>query len=318
MRLKNRHPIAPEELMAYYDGQLDSRRRGTVEEHLKACPQCRSLLESFKSAEAEIFRAEQVEAPEGYFDTFALRVADRIARRPQPAPRPWLLRWGWLPAAATAAFAIVFILSHELYRTPPVYQTIATKRLIPIPIAPEPRSDEYFYQEEFVEIWDRADDTLASQGSAPCSEAGESLSQEIDTERSAAAGPEAKDRQLEAKKTKSLAPETVQPAAPITSPRPWPSTEVDQKPQREAARDASSAIRLGASKEIARKAAARIVVKKISHRRKTLPVKFYRPQDDDICSTTEIAHLEAVIIHLPNGVPVPPPEVQPALIIRLP
>jgi len=50
-----------------------------VEGHLKACSECRSLLETMDLAERAVARAESTEPPEGYFANFASRVANRIA-----------------------------------------------------------------------------------------------------------------------------------------------------------------------------------------------------------------------------------------------
>lgn len=319
MRLKNKHPITPEELMAFWEDQLDPHRRRTVAEHLKICPECQTLLEGLQLAEQELARAEQVEAPEGYFDSFASRVANRIAgKRLAPARRPWLLRWGWLPAAATAALALVLIFSHELYRTPPVYESAQSKVTIPIPIAPEPRSPEELYREELVITSGQAPDTVVSpQPFLP--QAGASHTPEVAAQRLAAEPPEATDRQLEDKKSKSLVSATGRPAASAPSPQPVSivSAEPPKKSEAEEARDATSASRVISTREADQNTPSRTIVRKILTRKIPRQERFYQPQDDDTCSPVAATYIQVVVIHLPDGGQTPPPQVEPALVLRL-
>ena len=40
---RNPHPIEPEEVMSYLDGELDETRAAAVAEHLEACSECQAL-----------------------------------------------------------------------------------------------------------------------------------------------------------------------------------------------------------------------------------------------------------------------------------
>jgi hypothetical protein len=58
----NNHPLRPEELMAYLDGELLPARAGTAEEHLEQCDECRTLRAELESVSGQM-REWQVEVP---------------------------------------------------------------------------------------------------------------------------------------------------------------------------------------------------------------------------------------------------------------
>ncbi len=111
----NQHKFTPEQLSAYLDGQLGETERQELERHLGQCPDCRTILEKLSQTDQSVQRAEKVTAPAGYFDTFGSGVANRIAaRKLRTAKAPWLVRWGWLPAAATVAGLALILIRGDL------------------------------------------------------------------------------------------------------------------------------------------------------------------------------------------------------------
>ncbi len=334
--------------MAFLDGELNSVRRGAVEEHLKTCPQCCSLLESLELAERQVVQAEKVEAPEGYFTTFASRVANRIAGEELASRRrPWLLRWGWMPAAAATAFAAVMVLSHGFYDKPMVRQAALERKVIPIPIAPEPRMPkteavlETYYVEmpaEPAEEGLRSEkDRLAASGPvqpAPAAappaatpEVAGAPADEIPTpaRTRAASSPglvdmsgapsapptlEAKSKTAGAAKRSApeASPETVEktqaPSAPALEAKELGSSKRDDRDKAEPGRPPQTMETRTRLVRIRQTGASRVL----------LPAE----PDEDICRTPDIAAVEAIVIHLPNGGQSRPPEVEPALRIRLP
>src|SRR5262249_21690457 len=59
----NIHPIEPEELMAYLDGELPAAETTTAMSHLDLCTECQALAADFRSISQELM-AWEVESPE--------------------------------------------------------------------------------------------------------------------------------------------------------------------------------------------------------------------------------------------------------------
>lgn len=338
--------------MAFMDGELNLIRRKAVEEHLKTCPECRAMMESLELAESEVAKAEKVEAPDGYFTSFASRVANRIAGRElATARRPWILRWGWMPAAAAAAFAAVMVLSHGFYDQPLVRQVNLERKVIPIPIAPEPRAPETaavlksYYEEAPVapatgiEPSER-DRTAASGAARPAppvsSEVAEISANEVSavtrtraisstglvemagspaSPPSAADVSDAKAKRAAADELRSAEPaleiaDKTQPQEPATSPG-----DMDEVMAKKEDEHLSEANRKGDATGRLLPPRGRLVrIRQVGGSRVLLPVE---PAPDS-CPEPEVAAVEAIVIHLPNGGETQPPEVEPALRICLP
>jgi hypothetical protein len=84
-----------EQLSAYLDGELPEAERAVVEAHVRDCVPCSQWLSELQGVD-ECAQEMEVEAPEGYFDTFPTRVRARLAER----RRPRLPVWTWAAAAA--------------------------------------------------------------------------------------------------------------------------------------------------------------------------------------------------------------------------
>ena len=93
------HPLAPESVMAYLDGELSAAQAVDAAAHLRQCAECRDLADGLRSV-SQALPAWEVEAPG---ERVAQGVMDALRARPQPpAPRKWfgLPRWAWGLASA--------------------------------------------------------------------------------------------------------------------------------------------------------------------------------------------------------------------------
>jgi hypothetical protein len=95
-----------ERLSAWLDDELAVAERAEVDAHLATCAECRSLLADM-AAVGEMAREQSLEAPPGYFESFAGRVRTRIEASqtsPRAGGRPrasWRVpAWTWAAAAA--------------------------------------------------------------------------------------------------------------------------------------------------------------------------------------------------------------------------
>jgi hypothetical protein len=115
MKNNDKHKFTPEQLGAYYDGQLGESERHEIEWHAKTCPHCQAFLADLALMDKAVTKAECVSAPDGYFQTFGSAVANRIARQ-KLAPRKLAQRfsWGWVTAAAALASLAIVLVSGDL------------------------------------------------------------------------------------------------------------------------------------------------------------------------------------------------------------
>jgi Domain of unknown function (DUF4349)/Putative zinc-finger len=90
--LKTGHPVEPEELMAYLDGELEAARASLVVAHLEQCADCAALAGDLRGLSRELTGWE-VEPAE-------------IREIPGAAPRKRRLRFWWWKAAAVGVVAV--------------------------------------------------------------------------------------------------------------------------------------------------------------------------------------------------------------------
>ncbi len=99
--------LTEDQLSALADGALAGRERESCEAHLAACEACRARLDSLTALDRSLAGALEHDPGEAYFETFAERVAARIARETPggvPAGRAAAparhagggSRWAWL------------------------------------------------------------------------------------------------------------------------------------------------------------------------------------------------------------------------------
>ena len=93
------HPVQPEEVMQYLDGELPADRASGVMTHLEGCAECRAVADDLRSV-SERLTAWQVEGPRG------LAMPEMTAPIAQLRPR-WSWRKAWWAAGVAAAGIVV-------------------------------------------------------------------------------------------------------------------------------------------------------------------------------------------------------------------
>ena len=109
----NRHPIEPEELMAYLDGELPPDQATGALSHVELCPECQTLLADFRDVSRELM-AWEVESPElGIPSEIDAALEERLQKRkaakvssPISKNRVMTSRWVWAGALAIVCVAI--------------------------------------------------------------------------------------------------------------------------------------------------------------------------------------------------------------------
>jgi hypothetical protein len=114
---KTSHPIEPEELMAYLDGELTANRATATAAHLGECAECQSIVAGFRGV-SQILKTWNANPPES---EMAPVIATALAEsRPQPrslslARRSWReifgSRWAMVAWAGGAAAVLVVVVS---------------------------------------------------------------------------------------------------------------------------------------------------------------------------------------------------------------
>jgi hypothetical protein len=133
-------------LTAFHDGELPAADRTRVEEHLRGCPECRSLLADL----ARVDQAAGVPDPgPAYWDRFNAQVMDRVEREAD-GPGMAVLRpkHGWMrqqlrylvPAAAAAALVVGIVRYGGMH---PGVPTPAVPPAVSEPAAPVPPNERF-------------------------------------------------------------------------------------------------------------------------------------------------------------------------------
>ena len=99
------HPVEPEELMAYLDGELPPARAAEAAEHLESCADCQRLAADLRGVSRQLM-AWEVEAP----STLA---APRLEKGERWGRRPRLPGWRWMTAAAVCV-CVLLVAVNEL------------------------------------------------------------------------------------------------------------------------------------------------------------------------------------------------------------
>jgi hypothetical protein len=111
--LQHAHPIEPEELMAYLDGELSVDRAAAAASHLENCRECQELAVDLQTVSRRllVWQAEPSARPE-----------------PPRVPEGRSSRWKWGLAGAGAVALSAFVMVALLQTTQPRYQ-LATRDL---------------------------------------------------------------------------------------------------------------------------------------------------------------------------------------------
>ena len=128
-----------ERLSAYLDGELPAAAAAAVAAHVAACPDCAERLAELATVD-ERFAATPLDAPDGYFDTYAARVRARIEAAPPRAAARRVPAWAW----AVAAAVVLAVVTPLTLRRPGVIAPPANGAAAPdrradrVAVAPQP------------------------------------------------------------------------------------------------------------------------------------------------------------------------------------
>jgi len=137
------HPFAPEDVMAFIDGELSTDRAESVSTHIENCSECRQLAGSIRSTSQQMARWS-VEAPQqlsarisvsgtgevrfvGKLQEVFSRLRDTLSRR-----------WVWAPALTLvlAIFAFVAVIPNLFFARRPVTTVRTSKAVMLERVAP--------------------------------------------------------------------------------------------------------------------------------------------------------------------------------------
>jgi len=116
------HPVAPEEVMAFLDGELSSAEAEAISEHVKRCSECTSLAEQFHGTSASLSRWSVPIAPKMIEDTVEelngkkssggkIGKANIFIRASFWSWKQWTVRIG----ATTVGFVVLFAAGGSFY-----------------------------------------------------------------------------------------------------------------------------------------------------------------------------------------------------------
>lgn len=109
----NRHPIEPEELMAYLDGELPADQATGALSHLELCPECQTLVADFRGVSQDLM-AWEVESPEAGISSEINAALEERLHKQEPAKvtsprlgnRVRTSHWVWAGALAIVCVAV--------------------------------------------------------------------------------------------------------------------------------------------------------------------------------------------------------------------
>ncbi len=109
----NRHPIEPEELMAYLDGELPTDQATEALSHLEMCPECQTLAADFRGISQELLAWEVAPPEVGIPAEINAALGERLQKR-EAAKVSWprwksgvmTRRWVWAGALAIICVAV--------------------------------------------------------------------------------------------------------------------------------------------------------------------------------------------------------------------
>jgi anti-sigma factor RsiW len=138
-------PVAPDEIMAYLDGELSSTEARVMSEHVAACAECADAAEQFRSISQRLSGWQVPIAPPTFDDAVrgrAAKAVDRFRGRKRGlSPRlTSLSRGGWALAGAGIACVAILVSFFGLRA-----QNAPQPAMMSMSAAPQDRQDAYFY-----------------------------------------------------------------------------------------------------------------------------------------------------------------------------
>lgn len=109
------HTVAPEDVMAWLDGELSQAEMRAIEAHVNECAECAELAEQFRETARAMAKWAVEEAPVSASQRVLKAITDQTNKGRSPERRIHVLRgaWNWRPWAVGAAVAIVLVLVIE-------------------------------------------------------------------------------------------------------------------------------------------------------------------------------------------------------------
>jgi hypothetical protein len=109
----NKHPIEPQELMAYLDGELSTDRATAAVSHLERCPDCQNLAVDLRGVSQRLM-AWEVEAPDPRISSEVIAALEQRQQKSERAEagsptfrkKVMMRRWAWAGAFAILCVAL--------------------------------------------------------------------------------------------------------------------------------------------------------------------------------------------------------------------
>ena len=117
------HPVAPEEVMAFLDGELSSAEAQTVSAHLDQCAECAGLAAQFRST-SQLLSGWTVPPVPSSLEESVMAQAAKAAARPRhekPGRTMQLSFWNWRLWAVGAGGAVTVVLILVAYVASTIY-----------------------------------------------------------------------------------------------------------------------------------------------------------------------------------------------------
>ena len=148
-------PEARDALLEIITGRTPPDLRRAVAVHLADCPECRAVAGELEETAALLRAVPDPAPPEGFWPNFMLRLEERVREPVTVGGR--LRRWfrtpaSLVPAAATAAAALVFAISSVVLR-PPLPPTAPSPAALVAPYIPDSMRALMPHLDEAVQIW---------------------------------------------------------------------------------------------------------------------------------------------------------------------
>ena len=94
----------------HLDGNLQEKKKRTLESHLKRCPSCRAYARNLEKIQEEARILASREVSSSYRQEFAARLKAKISALPpekrKAAPLAWRWKWAWAGAAIILVIAV--------------------------------------------------------------------------------------------------------------------------------------------------------------------------------------------------------------------
>jgi len=103
---KTNHPVEPEELMAYLDGELPPDRAVSAAAHLERCPECQRLAGDLQGVSRKLMAWQVAPSSTGIAPRVSAALAERTHERPGTRRVPL---WAWGLAAAALCLGLLVI-----------------------------------------------------------------------------------------------------------------------------------------------------------------------------------------------------------------